>query len=235
MTLTKERNITTKLLIDDLDMWDEFDIKKSRDPQTNIYYTELINLIDQQIRAGVNWLDTDDARDYFYGELEYQKNVFQSLENEWDTILENHYADIDELIETIYNKGKQKGYSDIRQRIRFTDTDKEAIRLAKSCNYHLITKLDNDTRHQIKNVITKGVIAGEHPSKIAPQILNVAEEHRRLNIHTQAKSNTNRKNRNKQSTKHRNTTNLCKRRIHRSKNLNSRRQQCMLHLLKVRI
>ena len=176
-TLAEERNITTKLLIDDLEMWDEFDIQKSNNnPKVSVYYNEIINLIDQQIRVSVNWLETDGARDYFYGETKYKQEVFQSLEDEWDNILEDHYNSIDELIETIYHTGKQKGYSDIRQRIHFTDTDKEAIRIARSYNYHLITKLDNDTRHQIKNVITKGVIAGEHPSKIAPQILNVAEE-----------------------------------------------------------
>ena len=184
MTLTAERNITTKLLIDDLDMWDEFDIKKSRDPQTNIYYTEIINLIDQQIRTGVNWLDTDDARDYFYGESKYSQEVFGALEDEWDDILEEYYANINELIETIYEKGKQKGYSDIRQRIRFTETDRLALAFAKEYNFDLITNLDDDVRNQIKNVITKGVIAGEHPSKIAPQILNIAEEQLEESIFT---------------------------------------------------
>ena len=175
-TLLKERNITTKLLIDELNMWDEFDIQKNQDPQVDEYYKTIINIINQQIKVTVNWLDTDDAKEYFYEETEYQKNIFQSLENEWDDILNDSYNNINELIETIYQKGKKKGYQDIKQKIRFTETDKLALAFAKNYNFELITKLDKDVRNQIKNKIIKGVIAGEHPSKIAPEILNVAEE-----------------------------------------------------------
>ena len=174
-TLAEERNITTKLLIDDLDMWDEFDIQKNQDPQVDEYYKTIMELINQQIRNGVKWLDSDDARDYFFGEAEYQQRVFQSLEEEWDNILNGSYNDIEELLEEVYHRGKQKGYSDIRSRIRYTDTDKLALAFARDYNYHLIRKIDGDTRHQIKNTIIKGVIAGEHPSKIAPKILDIAE------------------------------------------------------------
>lgn len=176
MTLAHERNITTKLLIDDLDMWDEFDIKKNQDPQVDEYYKTLMELINQQIKNGVDWLDSDDARDYFFGEAEYQQEVFRALEDEWDNILNGSYDNVEELLEEVYHRGKQKGYSDIRSRIRYTDTDKLALTFARAYNYHLIRKIDGDTRHQIKNTIIKGVIAGEHPSKIAPKILDIAEK-----------------------------------------------------------
>lgn len=176
MTLTAERNITTKLLIDDLDMWDEFDIKKESRP-TNQH---LLYWVSQFNRAtNKNWCKLARHRwckRLFLWWSKIQQEVFRALEDEWDDILEDYYANIDELIETIYNKGKQKGYSDIRQRIRFTETDRLALAFAREYNFDLITNLDDDVRNQIKNVITKGVIAGEHPSKIAPQILNVAEE-----------------------------------------------------------
>ena len=184
MTLAHERNITTKLLIDDLDMWDEFDIRKNQDPQVDEYYKTLLELINQQIQNGIKWLDSDDARDYFFGEAEYQQEVFRSLEEEWDNILNDSYDNVEELLEEVYHRGKQKGYSDIKERIRYTETDKLALTFARYYNFGLITKLDNDVRNQIKNVITEGVIAGEHPSTIAPKILNVAEKQLRDSIFT---------------------------------------------------
>ena len=164
------------MLLDYFDMWDEFDITKVEDPQTIRYFELLENHIKNQIDATVRWLESDDARDYFFGEAKYQRDVFRVLEDEWDEILSAKYPSVDALLEEVYRRGKAKGYADMREHIRYTDADKLAIRIARNYNYHLIRNIDNNTRNQIKNKITEAVIAGEHPNTVAPKILTVAEE-----------------------------------------------------------
>lgn len=176
MSILKEELITNHLLLDYFDLWDEFDIRKVDDPKTVRYYELLMNHIQNQIDAGIKWLESDEARDYFYGESQYQTEVFRALEDEWDDILSNKYPSVEALLSEVYRRGKAKGYSDIRERIQYTDADKFALRIARDYNYHLIRKIDNDTRSQIKNKITEAVIAGEHPYTVAPKILDVAEE-----------------------------------------------------------
>ena len=176
MSILREELITNHLLLDYFDMWDEFDIHKVDDPRTIRYYNLLENHINNQIDATIRWLESEEARDYFFGEAEYQKEIFAALEDEWDEILSAKYPSIDALLEEVYRRGKAKGYADMREHIRFTEADKIALNHVRSYNYYLITKLDNDTRSQIKSKITEAVVTGEHPDSVARTILTVAEE-----------------------------------------------------------
>ena len=172
----REELITNHLLLDYFDMWEEFNIKNVDDPKTIRYYNLLENHIKNQIDATIRWLESDRARDYFFGEAKYQKEVFSALENEWDEILSHRYPSVDALLDEVYRRGKAKGYFDMRERIRYTEQDKLALAFAQEYNFGLIQIYDDDVRNQIKNKITEAVIAGEHPYTVAPKILAVAEE-----------------------------------------------------------
>ncbi|MBQ2613533.1 MAG: hypothetical protein IJG19_06645 [Methanobrevibacter sp.] len=176
MSILKEELITNHLLLDYFDLWDEFDIRKVDDPKTVRYYELLMNHIQNQIDAGIKWLESDEARDYFYGESQYQTEVFRALEDEWDDILSNKYPSVEALLSEVYRRGKAKGYSDMREHVKFTEQDKLALEFVTNYNFGLIRNIDYDTRSQIKGKITEAVIAGEHPYTVAPKILDVAEE-----------------------------------------------------------
>lgn len=176
MSFSKEELITNHLLFDYFDLWEEFDIRKSNDSKEVRYYNLIMNLISAQVEAGVKWIDSEEAEEYFLGEAKYHKDVFNALEDEWDEILENKYPSIDALLEEVYRRGKAKGYADMREHIKYTPTDKEALKIARKYNFDLISNIDNDTRNQIKNKITEAIIAGEHPYQVAPKILDVADE-----------------------------------------------------------
>lgn len=168
--VSEERIKTNLLLMDELDMWDEFTVKAINDEWTLRYYNHIMNLLNSQVDESIKWLDSEEARQLFYDEAEYQYGLFQSLEDEWDTILENKYDSIEALLQEVYNRGKAKGYAEMREHIRFTDTDKLALEFVTSYNFALIRRLDNDTREQIKNNITSAVLSGENPRSIAPEI-----------------------------------------------------------------
>lgn len=170
--ISEERIKTNHLLLDELGMWDEFTVKSINDEWTLRYYNYLMNLLNSQVDAGIKWLDSDDAKELFFEEAEYQYELFQSLEEEWDNILESKYPSVEALLDEVYRRGKAKGYAEMREHIKFSDTDKEALRLVRNYNFHLIKKIDKDTRNQIKNTIASAVIGGENPRSVAPKIMD---------------------------------------------------------------
>lgn len=166
-TSSQDRILTNQLLLDELELWNLFDSKSIDDDQTQKYYKLIDDLLDSQIGESIAWLQSDAAEEYFFEQVSLQKEIFDALEKSWDDILENSYSSVDELLDNIYEVGKEKGYSNIRESLRYTDADKEAIRIAKDYNFHLLRKLDNDLRGTVKNKILQGIITGENPYNLS--------------------------------------------------------------------
>lgn len=150
MITASERILTNQLLIDELDLWFELDSKSIEDDEAKKFYQKLSSLIDDDLDAAIKWLESDEAKEIFFGQVEAQKEIFDALESEWDNILNQSYDSVDELLDEIYKTGKEKGYENIRETLRYTDADRQAIRIAKDYNFHLIRKLDNDLRELLR-------------------------------------------------------------------------------------
>lgn len=161
---------TNWLLLDDLEFWDEFTTKAINDTDTEDYFKQIDQAIDDKLAETIKWLDSDEAKEYFQQEAEYQEEVFEALEEEWDNILSGEISSVDELFDRIYEHGKQKGYNDIREKIRYTDADRQALQFAKDYNFHLIQKLDDNLREAVKNRVIQAVASGEHPYELALKI-----------------------------------------------------------------
>lgn len=161
---------TNWLLLDDLEFWDEFTTKAITDPDTEDYFKQIDQAIDDKLAETIKWLDSDEAKEYFQQEAEYQEEIFEALEEEWDNILSGEISSVDELLDRIYEHGKQKGYTDIRERIHYTDADRQALQFAKDYNFQLIQKLDDNLRDAIKNRVIQAVASGEHPYELASKI-----------------------------------------------------------------
>lgn len=159
--------LTNQLLIDELDLWFELDSKSIDDDKTRRYYQLIDDLIDSQIGESLAWLQSDAAKEYFFEQVEIQKEIFDALEESWDTIFDNSYDKVDDLLDAIYDEGKQKGYSQIQETLNYTDADVQAIRLAKDYNYDLIRSLTDDLRGTVKNKILQGIIMGENPYNLS--------------------------------------------------------------------
>lgn len=174
MIKTNEEIETDKLLLSCTGLWEEFRINKTKDPiSVQEYYNLISNLLDQQLNHSRMWLSSPQAKEYYYAEMQRQKEILQSLDMEWDDLLEQTYESVDNLIERVYDLGKQKGYNDIKQKLVFTDTDKEALDFVRQYNFHLIRKLSNDLRSSVKNTITQAVATGENPYSLANKIVEL--------------------------------------------------------------
>lgn len=161
---------TNWLLLDDLEFWDEFTTKAINDTDTEDFFKQIDQAIDDKLAETIKWLDSDEAKEYFQQEAEYQEEVFEALEDEWDDILFGEIASVDELLDRIYEHGKQQGYTDIRERIRYTDADRQALQFVKDYNFQLIQKLDDNLRDAIKKQVIRAVASGDHPYELASKI-----------------------------------------------------------------
>jgi len=171
MISSEERILTNQLLIEDLELEEEFTEKSLKDNiQLMKYYRLLSQQINDTLEASVNWIDSAEAKEFFFNEAYYQQEIWQSLDDEWDNILSGKYETIDGLLQEIYDYGKAKGYSNIAEHLRYTDTDRLAFAFARNYNYGLIQKLDDDLRGAIKNRLTQAAIQGENPLSLAPKI-----------------------------------------------------------------
>ena len=159
--------LTNMLLIDELGLWGLFDSKSIDDNQTKQYYQLIDDLIDTQISESIAWLQSDTAKEYFFQQVEVEKEIFNALEDAWDTIFDNSYENVDDLLDSIYDEGKKQGYSQMKETIRYTDADIQAIRLAKDYNYDLIKNLTGDLQSTVKNKILQGIITGENPYNLS--------------------------------------------------------------------
>lgn len=174
--VSEERIKTNLLLTDYLDYWDELSVKSINDEWTLRYYNYLMNQLNQQINEAIEWLDTEEAKEFFFGEAEQEKQIFAELESQWERILNSKYETIDDLLEEVYKYGKIKGYQKISETLRYTKTDKLALTHVRNYNFNLIQKLDGELRQSIKNRIFQAVISGENPRSFANKLVDLGLE-----------------------------------------------------------
>ncbi|WP_304093183.1 phage minor head protein [Methanobrevibacter ruminantium] len=174
--VSEERIKTNLLLTDYLDYWDELSVKSIDDEWSRRYYVYLMNQINQQINEAIGWLDTEEAKDFFFGHAQEQKEIFEELESEWERILNEKYETIDDLLEEVYKYGKIKGYQKISETLKYTETDKLALTHVRNYNFNLIQKLDGELRQAIKNRIFQAVISGENPRSFANKLVDLGLE-----------------------------------------------------------
>ena len=167
-TLTTDSHaLTNQLLINELDLWELFDSKSMEDNHAKQFYQMISDLIDTDLGASIDWLDSEEAHQLFLKDADIEKEIFDALEDAWDTIFDNHYEKVDDLLDAIYDAGKKRGYNNIRETIRYTDADIQAIRLAKDYNFDLIKNLTNDLHSTVKYKILQGIITGENPYNLS--------------------------------------------------------------------
>ena len=57
--VSKERIRTNHILLDELEMWEEFSVKSIKDEWSLRYYNYLMNSLNKQIDKSIEWLDSD--------------------------------------------------------------------------------------------------------------------------------------------------------------------------------
>ena len=171
--ISEERIKTNQLLIDELNYNEELVIKQNDDGYNNRYFRELMQIVNRQINESIEWLDTQDAKDFFYGESDNQKNFFEKLESQWERILSGKYDKIEDIIQECYEYGKLHAYSDIEEHLKYTEADKLALTHVRNYNFNLIKKLNGELKQSIKNRIFQAVISGENPNSLAPKLVEL--------------------------------------------------------------
>ena len=88
MISSEDRILTNQLLIEDLELEEEFTEKSLKDNiQLMKYYRLISQQIDDTLQASVKWIDSPEAKEFFFNEAYYQQEIWESLDEEWDNIL----------------------------------------------------------------------------------------------------------------------------------------------------
>lgn len=169
MVNAEYRAETTRLLITESKMWDEFTTKSLKKEEEEIY-KQISEMIDKQLEAYYEYLDSEEAKLLFEGRVDYRKRIFKAvdeitLDNIWDA-----EQSVEKFIEDIYKESKEKGYQGVEKLIEFTPQDKTAIRLLKEYNFYLIKDVSGSVVYNIKNAIFQGVVAGSSIYEVADRI-----------------------------------------------------------------
>lgn len=171
--ISTKRITTNRLLIDEIGLWGHYFIKENDNDYIKEYYSQLMGLIDKTLTESIEWLDSEEAKNFFFNEVKYQQTLFDDLDESLDGILDKEFISIDALLDEVYKKGKEIGYEDIAERLKFTEADRLALQIAKDYNYMLVNNLSADLRHKVRYEMFKGLIAGEHPYEIANRLVKI--------------------------------------------------------------
>lgn len=166
MIITEKRITTNLLLMDDLNFWETFNVKKLFDDEAS-YFEKIIENINKQLNKTIEFLNNGEAVTYYADEGKYRREIFNALDDEINKILSNDSEDFDKYMEDFFKEGLIKGFKDINRRIHFSESTRSALNFVKEYNFNLIKNLSNDLMNQVKHAIWKGIGEGQSVEQIA--------------------------------------------------------------------
>lgn len=167
---------TNKLLMQCLDfdkaLFDESTLTEAEKK----YFQSFINGFNRQIELFADWLESDEAKELFGENLEYNDIAFESIIPELDKIIEDTNLTAEEIIDSIYDLGLENGYDEIRRTKYYNDATKYGLKILQEYNFDLIQNLHNDVIEHIRTQIFIGIAAGEGMPEVMKRILSAHEE-----------------------------------------------------------
>lgn len=139
------------------------------------YLNRMLEGMDEQLIQVGKWLETDEAREYYYQKRKVTEKFFEEsgIREQWDKLLNSTCHDSEQYIEEFYRMGSELGYRELRQTIDFTSADRKALYYLKEYNFDLIRNLDDELREGVRQVITQSVMEGQGASETTRQLLEL--------------------------------------------------------------
>lgn len=139
------------------------------------YLERMLEGVDEQLIEVGRWLQTPEAKDYYYKQKKIKDNFFEEsgIREEWDRLLNSTCSDSAEYIEEFYRMGSELGYRELRKAFDFTPADREALYYLKEYNFDLIRNLDDELREGVRQVITQSVMEGQGAAETKRQLLEL--------------------------------------------------------------
>lgn len=131
--------------------------------------------VNQQIDKTIQLLQSEEYHHSLFRSSEEKKKFLDSIKEKTEELLQAGYADIDVIVNELYEEGRKQGLIDIGKStdIIWGTGDRYALQHLLTYDMGLIQKLTDDTRKGIGNEIFKGVLNGESIPKIAKRIKDI--------------------------------------------------------------
>ncbi|MDO5849301.1 MAG: phage minor head protein [Methanobrevibacter sp.] len=168
MIVDIERRKTNWLLMEILDFDNK--INKSLSSDDLEYSRHLMRMIDSTLSKYSQWINSNEAKEYFYNNIKLTEEVFEAIDDELDEIVYDTSLSADEIIERMYRAGESRGYRDIRQARVFNDSSMYALEFLQDYNFDLIKRLSDDLRGSVRHHIFRGVAEGQSVYEVAKAI-----------------------------------------------------------------
>ena len=176
MITTNDYVETNKLLMHcidfDKDLFDETTLSESEKE----YFNAFIDGFNQQISLFSRWLESEEAKELFGHNVEYNDIVFDSIREDLEEIIHETELSSEEIIDRIYDLGLDKGYSEIKRTKYYNDSTKYGLKLLQEYNFELIQTLNEDVIEHIRTQIFTGIVEGQSMPEVMKRILHAHEE-----------------------------------------------------------
>ena len=167
---------TNKLLMQCIDfdkaLFDETTLSTSE----KRYFNSFIDGFNKQLLLFSRWLESEEAKELFGQQIEYNDIVFNSIREDLEEIVYETNLSAEQLIDRIYDLGLEKGFREIRRTKYYNDATKYGLKLLQDYNFELIQTLNEDVIEHIRTQIFIGITAGESMPEVMRRILHAHEE-----------------------------------------------------------
>lgn len=167
---------TNKLLMQCIDfdkaLFDETTLSTSE----KRYFNSFIDGFNKQLLLFSRWLESEEAKELFGQQIEYNDIVFNSIREDLEEIVHETNLSAEQLIDRIYDLGLEKGFREIRRTKYYNDATKYGLKLLQDYNFELIQTLNEDVIEHIRTQIFIGITAGESMPEVMRRILHAHEE-----------------------------------------------------------
>lgn len=167
---------TNKLLMQCIDFDKDLFNEKTLSTSEQEYFESFTDGFNKQLLVFSKWLESDEARELFGQQIQYNDIVFDSIREDLEEILHNTNLSAEEIIEEIYDLGLERGFKEIRRTKYYNDATKYGLKLLQDYNFELISTLQADVIEHIRTQIFTGITAGEGMPEVMRRILNAHEE-----------------------------------------------------------
>ena len=106
---------TNKLLMECIDFDKDLFNEKTLSTSEQEYFESFTDGFNKQLLVFSKWLESDEARELFGQQIQYNDIVFDSIRDDLEEILHNTNLSAEEIIEEIYDLGLERGFKEIRR------------------------------------------------------------------------------------------------------------------------
>ena len=136
------------------------------------YYEHICQGLDRQLAQTMEWLRSDEAKEFYNQRAEYLEWLWSQydLENQLDTLINYNGSSCDEFMDRFYHAGAAIGYLQLKRGLAYTPADEQTLNFIRQTNYGYIKNLNKDMEDSIRRTIFEDVAQGNSYQKTITKV-----------------------------------------------------------------